>query len=490
MRILWAVSWLVLSTNAFAQERLPVPMGPEVTKAEAQLKDLFKTDYLKTKSADRLALATKLYGLAKESANDPAARYVLLREARDVSAKAGDAELAFKAADEMIAAFAVGNETRTAVAELLAVAPSTPTAAAQTADTLISMGDTVKAADDWEAALAFYKAGELVARKAQNPPILVSAQARLKQAVYYKAESAKLKDYLAALKQNPEDPAANLGAGRFYCLLRGDWLNGTAMLMKGSDEKLKTAAKKDLQAGGGTVNDMLVAADAWYDLLSSSDPALKPAIQARALFWYTAAEPTITGLDKVKVTKRLAELASLKDARSAKLWVAISKALDSKQIKKWNTGFGAFGNRTFEDAPEKPAILIGFNFMASPGKAPSIIQPIYLTAQGEVAGKAYGLAQPGDVAVTTKAKPGYAVGGIYIGSLGWLDGVKPIYMKIKDQGLDPKDTYDGPLVGKKGAREETFGGDGQLIIGIHGKQEDRGRLTSVSAISIAPNAAK
>ncbi len=107
-------------------------------------------------------------------------------------------------------------------------------------------------------------------------------------------ESAKLKDYLAVLKPMPDDPAANLGAGRFYCLLRDDWLQGTAMLIKGSDEKLKVAAQKDLQAGGGTVNDLLLAADAWYDLLANADPSLKPAIHARALFWYTAAEPALT----------------------------------------------------------------------------------------------------------------------------------------------------------------------------------------------------
>ncbi len=93
-------------------------------------------------------------------------------------------------------------------------------------------GDAAKGADDWETALTMYKSAELIARKAQSPPILVSAQAKLKQATYYKVESAKLKDYLAVLKQMPDDPAANLGAGRFYCLLRDDWLQGTA-LMKG-----------------------------------------------------------------------------------------------------------------------------------------------------------------------------------------------------------------------------------------------------------------
>jgi hypothetical protein len=434
-----------------------------------------------------LALAAKLMQLAKESANDPAARYVLLREARDLAAKAGNADLAFKAADELIAGYVVGSETRGAVAELLAVAPYTPTLAAQTADTLLTAGDTAKEADDWEIALVMYKAGELVARKAQSPPILVNAQSRLKQAIYYKAEAAKLKDYLATLKQMPDDPAANLGAGRFYCFLRGDWLNGTAMLIKGADEKLKAAAKKDLQAGGGTVNDLLVAGDAWYDLLSTADPALKPAIQARAHFWYTAAEPTTTGLDKVKVSKRLLELASQNDANTAKLWVAISRAIDNKQTNKWNTVGGAFAKVNFEEIPEKPAILIGFNFLASEGRPPSVMQAIYMTSQGEVKGRIIGQPQQGDKPVTTQAKPGYAVGAIYTRGGGWIDAVKPIYMKITDRGLDPKDSYDGPYVVGKGGGEATLGGDGNLIIGIHGKVDDRGKLSAVSPISIDPS---
>lgn len=487
MRFLWAAISLLLVTSAYSQERLPVPVGPEVAKAEAQIKELFKADLLKTKPADRLALAAKLQQLARETANDPAARYVLLREARDLAAKSGGAELAFQAADEIRGAFAVGNEGRTAVAELLATAPYTATAAAQTADTLMLAGDAAKEADDWDTALAMYKSAELIARKAQSPPILVSAQTKFKQAIYYRTESAKLKDYLAVLKQMPDDPAANLGAGRFYCLLRDDWLQGTAMLLKGSDEKLKAAAKKDLQAGGGTVNDLLLAGDAWYDLLSNADPALKPAIHARALFWYTAAEPALTGLDKVKATKRLAELATQSDARTAKVWIAISKAIENKQLTKVNAIGGAFGKVTYEDMPEKPGILIGFNVMGTQGKPPSVIQPIYLTSQGELKGRVIGTPNKGDQPAVIKAKPGYAVGAINTRGLGWLDAVQPVFMRITERGLDPKDAYDGPYIGTKAGNDTKLGGEGNLIIGIHGRTEDRGRLCAVSLISIGAN---
>ncbi len=207
---------------------------------------------------------------------------------------------------------------------------------------------------------------------------------------------------------------------------------------------------------------------------------MKPAIHARALFWYTAAEPALTGLDKVKATKRLAELATQNDARTAKVWIAVSKAIENKQFKKWEIIGGAFAKVNYEDVPEKPAILIGFNILGSEGKPPSVIQPIYLSSQGEIKGRIIGLPQQGDKPISIKAKPGYAIGAIYTRGGGWIDAVKPIFMKVTDNGLNPQDSYEGPMVGGNGGSEATHGGDGNFILGIHGRVDDRGKLSAVS----------
>ncbi len=110
-------------------------------------------------------------------------------------------------------------------------------------------------------------------------------------------------------------------------------------------------------------------------------------------------------LDKVKATKRLAELATQNDARTAKVWIAVSKAIENKQFTKVNAVGGAFGKVTYEDMPEKAGILIGFNVMASEGKPPSVIQPIYLTSQGELKGRVIGTPNRGDQPAVIKAKP-------------------------------------------------------------------------------------
>src|SRR5229473_2658186 len=73
------------------EPRKPIPDDATQKKIETTLKDLFKADYAKTKPPDRKSLAGKLLKLAGEE-KDPAGRFVLLREVRDINAQLGDFE--------------------------------------------------------------------------------------------------------------------------------------------------------------------------------------------------------------------------------------------------------------------------------------------------------------------------------------------------------------------------------------------------------------
>src|SRR5439155_21454636 len=112
-----------------ADDRSPVPPAADVARAEATVKELFKADYAKTKTADRVALAAKFLRDATDAKEEPAARFVLLREARDLAAKAGDPTLALQAADELVTQFKVPpGETRVKVISPPIAAASTPAA--------------------------------------------------------------------------------------------------------------------------------------------------------------------------------------------------------------------------------------------------------------------------------------------------------------------------------------------------------------------------
>src|SRR5258708_7840528 len=80
-----------------ADTRPTMPQKAEIAAAEKIIHDIFKTEYAKTKAADRSALAAKLLEQADGTKDDNAARYVLIQDARDLSAKAGDYENFLKA---------------------------------------------------------------------------------------------------------------------------------------------------------------------------------------------------------------------------------------------------------------------------------------------------------------------------------------------------------------------------------------------------------
>ena len=118
------------------------------------------------------------------------------------------------------------------------------------------------------------------------------------------------KQTLEALKAAPSDPAANLKAGRFLCLIRGDWAGGLPLLARGSDADLAALAKKDL-AHPGDVKDQLELGDAWFAQSTKATDSAKLHVLIRACAWYREAAPNLGGFTKIRVEKRLSELASV-----------------------------------------------------------------------------------------------------------------------------------------------------------------------------------
>ena len=124
---------------AIADDRLAVPGADEQANATTLVRDLFKTEYADPRPSAKAALAVKLLRQAAETKDDPAVRYVLLREGRDIAAKAGDAVTAMKAAEDMAATFQVSvGEAFIAVAEQLATAATSPTTARSATESLLA----------------------------------------------------------------------------------------------------------------------------------------------------------------------------------------------------------------------------------------------------------------------------------------------------------------------------------------------------------------
>src|SRR5262245_35218899 len=99
--------FLALLCLAVPQDRAPVPDAVRLKKAQTEVREVFRADYAKKSPAERKAFALKLLQNAVDTCDDPAARYVLLKEAAAQAALAADFPTGFRAVDELAFSFAV-----------------------------------------------------------------------------------------------------------------------------------------------------------------------------------------------------------------------------------------------------------------------------------------------------------------------------------------------------------------------------------------------
>lgn len=140
---------------------------------------------------------------------------------------------------------------------------------------------------------------------------------------------------------------------------------------------------------------------------------------------------------------------------------------------------GAFAANPYSEYREDGALLVGFDIGL--GKVfdtdiISYLRPIWLTADGEKYGTAYG--QTEGPITTVRARGGYAIGGVVVAGGGALEGIAFTFMKRGAKKLDASDVYVSDWYGeqrRKPAPEAMQNGDGTFVIGIHGKRfDDRG----------------
>jgi uncharacterized protein (TIGR03067 family) len=284
------------------------PSAKEVAEATKLVKDLYKQDYAEAQdnAAARVKLAATLLKQAKDTKDEAAARFVLLREARDLAAQGGDLTLANEAIEETNAHFAV-NLAELKAAAILAAAPvvSADKGKAVVELTLEVLSEVLQQ-DNLDTAHKLLKAATELANRSKSLGLLTRIEKRRAEVQAVEKALAQVKEYAEALKKNPEDAKANLEMGKYLCLLRGNWDKGLPLLAKGSDEELKALAKKDLSKPKSSKAQAALG-DAWWARSEGQKEPAKLHLQARAAHWYEQALPDLSGIAKVKVAKRVEE---------------------------------------------------------------------------------------------------------------------------------------------------------------------------------------
>jgi hypothetical protein len=474
MRFLTVLGLLIVVGSAIADNRLPIPSEDEQGRALKDVKEVFKSEYAKSAPSARVALAEKLLDNGVQTKDDPAARYVLFREARNLAAAAGNANLAMKAADALAEGYAIKPaEARLPALEVLGRLTTTAAAHLDLAKALEETAEEAITADDLPNALKLIRLAGISAGKGKDAALATALSSRAKEFELWQKEFEKVATALELLKTQSDDPDANLLAGRYTCFLKGNWDTGLPLLAKGSDPALKALATSEM-ANPTTPADQANLADGWFDQTTGSDLAGRMAMRRRARHWYLLAAPELTGLAKIKADKRLMELEKALAAEagsSTAFWSRLRTVVRDKKYTVSPLCGGQFAKAPFSDYPPEGGVLIGFHYILSKkGILTSFtyFQPIYLTANGEKLGRAYGTARA-EFAQTIKAKKGQAISGITIRGGGAMDGFSFTYSPFDRTGWGRGDSTTTEWIGGKGGAEARFGFDGSVIVGVHGK---------------------
>jgi hypothetical protein len=297
--------------------RLAVPAAAAQQEAIKLTNELFKSDVARAKtSPEKLALAKQMASVAATE-NDPCARYVLLKRAREVAIDAGDPTTACQLLDETARQYEIDYGTaKLALFDSLAHSVTGPKDSALFVTGMNHWMDGQVWLDHYDLAR---KAGDLaiqVARRADDTQLVAETRRHLKSVEETASSYALARAAMTRLGQSPKDPEVNTIAGRFYCLVKGDWDRGLPLLTRGSDPALKALADMEL-APPNTPDTRQALAGAWWDFAHQkglSTPFTAKAIE-RAAHWYRLALPELGGLQAALAEKRIAQATNAADAR-------------------------------------------------------------------------------------------------------------------------------------------------------------------------------
>ncbi|HWB00144.1 MAG TPA: SUMF1/EgtB/PvdO family nonheme iron enzyme [Pirellulales bacterium] len=309
-----SVRALARSKTKSRDARPAIPTDDALQSATRALRDQFKGEFAKARQpGDKLALAQQLYLDSFRSQSNPAMRYALLDEARDLAIDIGDAYLAGRILDAITTAFQADEPS----VELELWAKLLPKARGaipnrDAADSALLLAEHLAAIDRHDEARRAVDHARQAAGKAQEPNLVKSLSDRGKHFASLKTAFDTATKAEEKLASDPTDPEANNIVGRYRCFEQQDFLAGLPLLARGNDPVLAELAKQTLSTGSST-EQMIEAANAWWDQAEANSKQ-KLDLMLGARYWYRRAMPGLSGIDLNKPKERLAEIGKLRAA--------------------------------------------------------------------------------------------------------------------------------------------------------------------------------
>ena len=309
-------------------KRLPVPGEASQRQAEQRVRDLLKSEFDAADTPqEKLALATRLVELGRETTGDATTRFVLFRLAYQLNVAMGDWASALSVVDTMGEHYeadvpVIKAEVLGQVAEGLPVTPQTADAVKEVLDAVSDGLDASVAADNYAAANRFLKTVRVLARKVGNPAMTRELGIRERELGRMERAFERVKSSLDSVAGGSADAAANLEAGRWFCFEKDNWEQGLPLLAKGSDAALAELARSDL-ANPQDAGQQIQLAERWLQA-AKNEPRLSAAqIVARARLWCDRAMP--------KLDEAVANDDYDKAARLVSVAISVAREADDRQ---------------------------------------------------------------------------------------------------------------------------------------------------------------
>jgi hypothetical protein len=263
----------------------------------------------------KAAVARNIAAAAGQTAGDLTARYILLDLARKIYIQAGDVK------ESLALAQTIQQEYETPANE-----PLLPTLDALDAMTLpseerallatrqIELAEQLFAVQNFSLAGRLAEAAVQSANRQSAAALKKSVTARRGRIVRTVRELEAVQASLKLLETAPDDPAANLAAGKFYCFVLEKWEAGVLHLAKCGDPVFAEPALAEKRLTDAA--SQMAAAESWLALpakVRDLSPEDKVAIQRRAKRLLTTAVSGLKGLDQVRAKKKLEELQHVPD---------------------------------------------------------------------------------------------------------------------------------------------------------------------------------
>jgi hypothetical protein len=309
-----------LDTDTTVAQRLVVPDSETRVASLEKVRAIYKSEFDAAKRApEKLALANKLGETGRSMKDDPAAQFVLLDQARLLSADAGQTSSAFGWIGELEKRFGADGvvmklQTAQRVNDVLVSSNNAPVALRS--ELIEHAIEASAAALDMERIEEADKLAQLAlqhsrARQVSDADLKRHAKDHADSVTRFFNQWREAKSAEQRLAEDPDDATAHLAIGKFRCFRCNQWQLGLPHLARSGKAALAAAAELELASDGSSA-DLVKIGQAWEKAAEAASGAEKRDYQERAHGWYLQSmEDGRAGLDKEIARRRLDALQSV-----------------------------------------------------------------------------------------------------------------------------------------------------------------------------------